>query len=142
MKPVLSYVLLPSLLAIGLIVGWAGCSFQSDDFNVATVVNAMDEPLVFWAAGHSHPLDPIPRIPMEKVTPNVNEQKPILVEAGASATLSNADLDGNYNSDKPLQLFFYEVRGDTAYFADYRKLSYDDLKRQDFRIEISEFPKY
>ena len=127
------------LLVTGLIIGLAGCSLLSDDFKGITIVNAMDEPL--YALGVekelSHRLDISFKIPLDKIA----SEEGVLLQTGASATLRQEDVIGEYDSDKALRLFLYEVRGDTAYNTSFRDFAPSDLEQGDFRIEVSGFPE-
>ena len=120
-------------LAVGLVSGAVGCSFQSEDVNAVTVENATGEPLFFsgYEKEASHRLDIDPEIPVNTI------QGSSLLESGASAALSMTDIGGGYEAGKTLRLFLYEVRSDTARYRSHLDVSYDELERKDFRVEVS-----
>jgi hypothetical protein len=124
--------------AVALLLATAACSFLSDDVGGLTVVNAMDEPVVFFGVDRelSHRMDLRARIPLDALRP---DEPPYLVAPGASQRLHGADVDGGFGPGQTLRLFLYAVRRDTAVATSHRDVAYDTLRRRGGRVDISAF---
>jgi hypothetical protein len=124
------------LVFVGLLLGGMGGSFLSGDFAGFAVVNTLDEPVVFVGVDRdrSHQMDLRSRIPLDAVDSTDGR---FLLAPEASQTVRAADVDGGAGPGETVRLFLYDVRGDTAYAARLRDVSYGELRGDGFRIEIA-----
>jgi hypothetical protein len=134
---------------LGLVLSFmlsGGCSMLEPEGSVIimTLTNRTGSPLWFQVltseeATRSYPLAAIPLSQVYSNPDARNAWERTLVEPEESSSIASENIDGDYRPGDTLVFFLYEVVDSLATNKGMRTFTHEQLKRQQFRVEILSF---